>query len=353
MATGNVYVLTNETNNAVRVYPRGEDGLLSPPRTCATDGKGGGIGPGGSQGALTLHGQFVFAVNTGDGTVTSFARRPGDDLVRVDREPAGAEGATPVSLVASGDVLYVLCQAGAGPGTVSTMRIGPSGELARFGAALEVGAGPAQVLVSPDGGSVLVMGLSSNTIFVFPVDATGALGAGWSYLVPGVDESLGQPFGATFVGPDLLAVSDPAGVTHAYRFGADRTLTPLPLLPAGSAACWATAAERAETWFAYVTNAAAGTITGYRLTPQGFVVNELVAAALRPANDPADQSGPLDMAVDADQRFVYVLVGGTAGGGMQVRGYAIHDDGRLTRLSRAPVPVPVEVPRGSLGIAAI
>ena len=67
---GAVYTLTNSASgNAVAVFDRAADGSLTPDSTVATGGLGTGAGLG-SQGALVLDDDRLFAVNAGDNTIS-------------------------------------------------------------------------------------------------------------------------------------------------------------------------------------------------------------------------------------------------------------------------------------------
>src|SRR2546423_5091107 len=69
-ASGVVYTLSNRAKgNAVLVFRRESDGSLSPAGRFTTGGTGTGAGLG-SQGAVVLHGDRLFAVDAGSDQIT-------------------------------------------------------------------------------------------------------------------------------------------------------------------------------------------------------------------------------------------------------------------------------------------
>lgn len=121
---GAVFVMTNAaSDNQVKAYVRGEDGSLQAAGEFATggNGSGGAIDPLHSQGSLILSGdhRWLFAVNAGSGTVSSF-KVEGSHLTLVDTEPTN--GSLPTALAQSGDLLYVLNAGGNGNVSGSALR---------------------------------------------------------------------------------------------------------------------------------------------------------------------------------------------------------------------------------------
>ena len=126
---GAIFALTNATaGNSVVVYARDEDGSLSPAGTYASGGNGTGAGLG-SQGAVIVgedH-RFLFAVNAGSNSISSFRIRRGT-LQLLDTVPSG--GIMPTSLAVRGGLLYVL-NAGV-PNNVVGFRVSPRGHLTQI-----------------------------------------------------------------------------------------------------------------------------------------------------------------------------------------------------------------------------
>src|SRR5262245_41949513 len=117
---GYVYTLTNSpTDNQVVTFARGADGSLSQVASTSTNGTGTGAGLG-SQGALALDGERLYAVNASSNTVSVLSL---DHGIPVLRDTVASGGTTPISLTVHGHLLYVL-NAGGTP-NVSGFLVGP------------------------------------------------------------------------------------------------------------------------------------------------------------------------------------------------------------------------------------
>lgn len=146
-AVGAVYVATNAWNggNQILTFPRYANGSLGPvSAVTATGGRGSGPGqfapivndPLGSQNSLLADptGKFLFAVNAGSGSVSSFNVGIGG-LTLVDTKasvPSGVSGQAnpfPVSLAFAASRLYVLNAIG---DSVTGFTVGQNGRLAAF-----------------------------------------------------------------------------------------------------------------------------------------------------------------------------------------------------------------------------
>src|SRR5271156_3171705 len=104
---GFVYTETNGANNAVLVFNRAANGLLTLAATVPTGGLGGGVVSAGSQGALALSqdGRWLIVANEGDGSVSVMGRTEAG-LKAVGKVPTG--GPLPVSITVSRNLVYVL-----------------------------------------------------------------------------------------------------------------------------------------------------------------------------------------------------------------------------------------------------
>ena len=103
---GAVYTLTNSASgNAVAVFERDRDGSLTARGTVATGGNGTGAGLG-SQGALILDDDRLFAVNAGDNTISLLQVDRRGKVRLADVDPSG--GARPISVTVHGKFVYVL-----------------------------------------------------------------------------------------------------------------------------------------------------------------------------------------------------------------------------------------------------
>ncbi len=201
-----VYVLDNQpAENAVLRFERQRDGSLLEAGSYATGGTGTGGGLG-SQGAVTIDdsGRYLYAVNPGSGSVSSFRVQP-DGLELVDVVASG--GAMPTSVTVDRDVLYVL-NAG-DPGSISGFTT-DDGDLEPIaGSTLPLSASgtqPAQVSFTPDGDRLIVSERATQRFSVYAVDRDGVAAGPSTIASAGV-----TPFGFDFDNRHRLVVSEAAG----------------------------------------------------------------------------------------------------------------------------------------------
>jgi hypothetical protein len=120
---GNVYTLTNAPGgNEVLIFDRWSDGSLSADGSVPAGGLGTGAGLG-SQGALILDGRWLLAVNAGSDDISMLNTHA--SLQVRDVEPSG--GDMPISVTIHGPFVYVL-NTGSG-GNISGFRIDKQGDL--------------------------------------------------------------------------------------------------------------------------------------------------------------------------------------------------------------------------------
>jgi 6-phosphogluconolactonase (cycloisomerase 2 family) len=386
---GAVFVMTNATDpirgNEVVMYRRQADGTLILHGYFPTGGLGSGPGfvpdlqadPLGSQGALILSkghpGSLLFAVNAGSDEVSAFQVFD-VGLLRVATVSSKTETpslghAYPVSLTSHGHLLYVLnadlLNAGANA-NITGFRVDQFGNLTPLpGSTRSVGTGgpidaipnvlrsPAQVQFSPDGDLLIVtvkdLG-GPGPIYVFSVDKDGLPSQTPVFTLPG---NGAVPFGFTFDARGHLLVTE--------LFGAPQNVPPNPPLPffnasavssyllrgnrlevisdsignGQTATCWIAVSGS----YAYVTNTASNTITGYRIGRDGtlsLIDNDGVTATTNGLL--------LDIAVSSDGRFLYALQTGTG----TIVFWKINEDGSLTFLGDVGGlrPVPETAPEG-------
>jgi 6-phosphogluconolactonase len=339
-AGGAVYVLTNRTSgNAVLVFPRASDGTLSSPSKFGTGGTGTGAGLG-SQGAIALHGDRLYAVSAGSDEITSFAvSQDGLTLTRIRTVASG--GDMPISLTVSGSYLYVL-NAG-GDGNITGFVGARSGKLHAIRHSTEplsgTGVGPAQISFADRGDVLVVTEKNTNLIDTYAFDASTGRATG-----PETTSSEGAvPFGFANRNDRLVvseAVGGTAGATTVSSYALDPGDTPHPVTSAlashQTAACWVAIAR--HTHYAYVANTGSGTITGLRMRRDDSI-SLLDPSGVTATTGPA----PADLAVSGGSAFLYVR----AGGGPEIDGYRIQSDGGLS-----PVGTPVGIPASAVGLAS-
>jgi 6-phosphogluconolactonase len=195
--TGAVYTLSNTPGgNAVVVFNRAGDGTLTPAGTFATGGKGSGSGLG-SQGSVTLSrdGRWLFAVNAGSNSVSSFRLRP-DGLTLVSQVPSGGE--MPISVTNFDDLVYVL-NAGSSE-NIAGFELRKDGSLAPIAGSIrplsDSGVAPAEIEFSPRGGVLVVTEKGTSKIDTYTVGKDGLANG------PMVDPSNGAPRGALWIMPE-------------------------------------------------------------------------------------------------------------------------------------------------------
>ena len=338
-AGGAVYVLTNRANNnAVLVFPRAADGTLSSPAKFGTGGTGTGGGLG-SQGAIELHGDRLYAVSAGSDEITSFAvSHDGLTLTRIRTVPS--RGEMPISLTVSGSTLYAL-NAG-GDGNITGFTGARSGKLRPIRHSARplsgTGVGPAQVSFADRGNVLVVTEKNTNLIDTYEVNDSGRARG------PETTPSEGTtPFGFDNRN-DRLVVSEAAGgasgATTVSSYALDPSNTPhavtSELASDQTSACWVAIAR--HTRYAYVANTGSGTITGLKMRRDDSI-SLLDASGVTATTGPA----PADLAVSDGSRYLYVR----AGGGPEIDGYRIQNDGGLS-----PVGTPPGIPASAAGLAS-
>lgn len=326
---GAVYTLSNDpSSNDVIVFRRAANGSLQRAASYATTGKGSGDGLG-SQGAVILSGdrRWLFAVSAGSNELSVFQVR-GEALYLVDTIATG--GVRPVSVTEHEGLVYVV-HAGDGQNNITGFRQRADGSLAAIPGSTRPlsgpSVGPAQIQFSPSGRALIVTEKMTDRVDEFRVDASGKPGTIM------VHPSNGKtPFGFAITQSGQVIVSEAVGGTDdastvsSYQLGVAKGLATVTssLADTEGAACWVVLAKRDR--YAYVSNTKSGSISTYAVAADGAL--SLVDADGRSA-DTGMGSKPLDMAVSRNDRFLYVLEGGTSSLGV----LRIESSGALTVLS--------------------
>ncbi len=360
---GAVYAMTNAADgNEIVIYGRASDGELTLAGQVATGGLGSGgdaplepVDALGAQSPLILskNQRFLLAVNAGSDEISVF-RVKKDRLVLVDKVSSG--GDFPVSLTLNRDLLYVLNSGG--DGNITGFKLSPSGRLTPIAGStrsLDVdGASPPFFLVSPaqvgfsPSGDVLVVTIKgTNEIRVFSVDEDGVPSS-----QPETSTSNGTtPFSFVFSRRgDLIVVEafgtgvvgDPnAGAASSYDIAPEGGLEVISGSVGNSqtATCWIVASPGGR--FAYTTNNASNTISGYRIGRDGRL-------SLLDLNGVTAITGeaPVDIAITPNGRFLYNVNAFTG----TVSAFRVNKaDGSLTALGEIG-GLPID--DGAVGIAA-
>lgn len=314
---GMVYTESNAgTGNQILLFHRAADGTLSPAGAVPSGGMGTGA-PLASQGAVALggDGEWLFAVNAGSSSISSFRVRHGG-LELADTADSG--GTTPVSIAVGGHLLYVLNQGGAG--NVTGFRVGDHGELEMIPgssrALSSTGASAEEVGFSPDQGTLVVSEKATQVIDTYKVMAHGMVSGPTAHPSSGAG-----PYGFTFTGRDNLLVTEAAAsAVSSYDLDHGDLSLVSPSVPSeGAAPCWIAATPDGR--FAYATNAHIGTIAGFRVGRGGALTFlGLTTTASIPL---------LDVAATRDH--LYALAEGTN----QILEYRVGEDGGLAEIGQA------------------
>lgn len=327
---GKLYTMSNTiTGNEILVYTRLSDGSLSQTRHVPTNGNGTGAGLG-NQGALTLSddGFFLFAVNAGSHSISSFRVRP-NGLDLVDTEPSG--GILPVSVTEDRGRLFVLnASDSSNPSNIQGFRVRPGGDLEPIANATQIlssetaGTGAAQIQFSDDGQQLIVTEKATNLILTYNVDANNVPSA------PKLNTSSGlTPFGFAvgtrkqiFVANAEGDIADSSSLSSYRLLPQGRLKIISPEVTAGeTAACWV--ALTPDGRYAFTTNTGSGTISSFRI---GF--NGKITVADNDAGITGDGSSPIDIAVSPESRFLYTLNSGNE----SISSFAVGLGGELTLL---------------------
>lgn len=337
---GAVYTLTNAASgNGVIAFQRASDGALTPIATFATGGRGtgGGVDPLESQYAVVLNESHdaLFAVDAGSDQLSSF--RVGSDgaLALAGTVPSGGE--RPVSIAVHDNLLYAL---NTGDNSVSGFRVTGGARLVALPGStrsLATGAsGAAAIRFTPDGRYVVVTERVSNRLEVFPVRPNGRLGA------PVVSAASGSAsFGFDITARNQPIVSETQGSLTSYALLTDGALNPITasISTGGTAACWVTITSDGR--FAYSTNAGSNSVAGFTVDAGGHLAAITPGAA---TGDAGAGASPIDLD-HVGTRFLYVLEAGTG----TIATFTIGSDGTLAPRPDTPAGAPSS---GLQGIAA-
>ncbi len=323
-----VYSMTNASpRNRVIAFRRGPNGRLTRIQAYATGGSGTGanmVDPLASQNSIVMSrlGHFLYVVNAGSNTISSFRVADDGTLTLVDEISSG--GISPNSLAVSGSLLYVSNRGNAtNASNIVGFRVSNDGNLRRIIGSRRLlstpGAQPSCIVFDRNRRWLVVSELNTNRLTVFRVRPNGTLTG------RRVNTSNGEgPFGSVFLSTGVLLVSEAGpNALSSYRVGANGALTVISgSVPNGQqATCWVAVSRNQN--FAYTTNAGNDTISIYRIRNNGrlaFIRN--VRSTLN------RRSAPIDNGVSRDGRNLYVLNGNR--GSISV--FRIELNGRLVRL---------------------
>jgi len=326
---GVVYSMTNAAPcNEVIAFRRGINGTLTRLKAFATGGSGTGankVDPLSSQGSLILSrfGRFLYAVNAGSGSISSFSVSESGMLTLVDVKSSG--GVKPNSLAVFGNLLYVSNMGNAANNVASNIigfRVQNDGRLTRITGSRRMlstaNAQPSCIVFNRKGRWLVVSELNTNRLSVFRVRGDGTLTG------PTINNSNGAgPFGSVFLCTGVLLVSEVGpNALSTYTVAANGKLNVISgsVLNGQKATCWVSVSRHEH--FAYSSNSGNDTITIYRIQNGKLSVVKTVPST------PDMTAAPIDSGVSKDGRNFYVLNGNK--GSISV--FHINNNGRLIRL---------------------
>lgn len=339
-AKGAVYTLTNQASgNAVAVFKRAKNGKLKPRGTVATGGLGTGAGLG-SQGAIVLDHERLFAVNAGDNTISMLRVNRRGRVRLTDVDPSG--GVRPISVTVHGKVLYVLNAGDAShPANIQGFLALWGHLVPLHGSSRPLSADqpdPAQVQFSPNGTFLVVTEKATNMIVTYKV-RHGYAG------MPNAQPSAGvTPFGFAFDKRGRLIVSEAYGgapdasVLSSYSLARNGTIAPITPNAATTetAACWVVVTKNGR--YTYTTNTGSNSISGFRIAHDGSLT--LLDADGKTADTGA---GPLDLALAKNSKLLYSLNVGVP----EIQGFRVRGNGSLQSIGAIG-----GLPAGTIGLAA-
>lgn len=340
--SGMVFTSSNaQAGNDLLVYARGQDGTLSLLAQVPTGGQGSGAGLG-SQGAVTLSldGRYLFVVNAGSNSVSTFELREGELQLASVTDSGGLH---PISVTEYNGQVFVLNDAGAGnvagfrnvKGTLSPLAGSVRGLSAAGGTA------PAQVSFSTYGDTLLVTEKGTNRLTSYRVREDGGLSAALVTASPGL-----TPFGFAFNRLNRLLVTEAVGgapglsTVSSYRFNpsepARSTVASASVANGQSASCWIAITPSGR--YAYASNTGSANVSSYRVASDGRIELLSAVAGLTGAG-----SAPADSAISPDGRRLYVRNGRI----FTISAFEIGDDGSLSAASGIG-----SLPGNAVGLAA-
>jgi 6-phosphogluconolactonase len=342
---GHVYVNDNTGGvNTVAGFDRHSDGTLTPipgsPFLAGGVGTGRGIA---SQGALqsSSDGHYLLAVDAGSNQISVLRIKADGSLKPVGGGPIDSNGANPVSLAVSGNLVYV-ANAGTATSSGETNYTGFSLDqgghlraLAGSTVTLPDGSQPGDVLFNGDGTKLVGTRVNTSLIDSFTVDGDGLLNAAPGS--PFAAQGLG-PFGSEFrpTDPSQLFVSNAhngagAGTVSAYADGADGTLSSIgssPFPDNQTAPCWVEISHDGN--YLFTVNTASKTISSYAIASGGDLTLLQSTPALTAAGTPEDAR----LSPDGTSLWVVDPSADT------ISGFTV-DGGTVSELTGSPTPGPI------------
>lgn len=323
--------MTNAANgNAILVFHQAKTGALSQTGSFPTKGLGAGAGLGNAGGLVLSQDQhWLFAVNAGSNEISVFAVDEHGGLTFASKTVSGGNG--PISITADDELVYVL---NGNSNSIAGFSLKEGGRLIAIPGSIRSLGGtstaPAEIAFTPDGQNLIITEKATNQLAIFDVDNHG-LASAQPQLVPSPAPT---PFGFAFSKRKTLLVSDAGGGTNGSSITSYRLKRHgLPVAVGDSipthqsAACWV--AVTPDGRYAYTSNAASQSISGFAVSPTGEV-SPLTANGV--TGNTAGAGNPIDSVISSDGQFLHVLDAGRD----SISTFKIADDGALTPIATLP-----------------
>ena len=340
---GAVYVQTNTApTNHVLVFNRSQNGTLTLAGRFATGGAGKpaenpplGIPYIDTAGSVTLsdNGRFLFVVNAGDNTVSSFRVGP-KGLQLADREQTF--GSRPASSTSHGSLLYVL-NSDTGSASISGYRVDNNGALTPIRGSVKPTSSPAngipaQIEFNAQGTLLAVTErqtfVGNGLITTYAVRKDGTTGP----PVPHASSGKG-PFGIAFTHDDLMIISNEhfpevtESSVSSYDVSKEGDITPIDTAPANAGgACWNVLTNDEK--FVFITSPFTANVNSFRLGKHGDLIPVNGTSVVATAG-----GATLDVALSRNSRYLYVLVTPDFGQPRSViNAYLVNKDGTIRQI---------------------
>ena len=272
-----IYSMTNSADcNEIMAYRLETSGTPTFIMAYETGGKGTGaqtVDPLMSQGSIVLSddGRFLFVVNAGSSSISSFKITNSGSLILTDVNYSG--GFFPVSIATHCDLLYV-ANRGDGdsiPSNLTGFEVDKNGILTEITNSTKPlsssSSNPTCIVFNYESRKVAVSEVNTNFISVYTIQSDGTL------IGPVVNNSSGAgPFGSVFLTNKVLLVTEAgANALSSYAVNNDGTLSVLSasVLNNQTATCWVSVSQNNH--FAYTSNAGGHTITTYEIEYNGHL----------------------------------------------------------------------------------
>ena len=300
---GFVFTMSNAlSGNELIQYKINTDGSLSLAATLATTGLGTGTNLS-SQGSVILSTdkKFVFVVNAGDNSLSSFLMLPTGVMTFVGKY--NLQGIRPISITQRGNLVYVLCSEGAtGVSSFEGFVLTSSGVLIAIPNSKQtfpIDVHPAQISFVHN--NVLVVSeRATNQLSSYNLDPTTNI----SISSQNITTSHVFPYGfaVNSLGQIFVTEASASSSVSSYLVSQTGELNAISTLSnAQAGACWA--AINSTSTICYSSNAGANTISSFEISSTGTLTTTQTAIDLGVGNS------PLDIGLSSNDKYLFVLAG--------------------------------------------